>query len=154
MSGRTDSLVFPAPQRVAARVREVYFVRAVTLGLIKIGVANFAAQRVMSLQTHSPDRLELMGVLICDDHGTLETALHLRFADLRSHGEWFRPGRDLVDFIAEYALGHADAGKDKLIIEHYLHLKDRDLAQRLRVAAWREMQAGAAYPRCLNFTPD
>lgn len=35
--------------------REVYFVRAKTLGLIKIGVANTARERFVSLQTDSPD---------------------------------------------------------------------------------------------------
>lgn len=30
-----------------------------------------------------------------------ERRCHVAFAHLRDHGEWFRPGRDLIDFIVE-----------------------------------------------------
>lgn len=83
--------------------REVYFVRAQTLGLIKIGTANFAAERLAVLKTASPDALELLGVVFCDNYGSLEAELHSRFWASRSHGEWFRPTPDLIEYIAANA---------------------------------------------------
>lgn len=98
-----------APTRAVSRVREVYFVQAETLGLIKIGVTNDTARRLGSLQTFSPDRLKLLGLMICPARGSLEAWLHNRFADARSHGEWFNPTPALVEFIAAYALNEEDA---------------------------------------------
>lgn len=111
-------------ERKKSRVREVYFVRAITLGLIKIGVANHALIRVVSLQTHSPDKLEIMGVVMCDNYGFLERLLHGRFEHLRSHGEWFRPGDDLLTYIEENALDWRDAAEERRAMEDGLPIID------------------------------
>lgn len=79
--------------------REVYFIRAIIIGLIKIGTANFAAERFRVLKTASPDKLELLGVVLCRNYGSLEGELHMRFAEHRSHGEWYRPSSDLIEYI-------------------------------------------------------
>lgn len=79
--------------------RDVYFLAAEMCGLIKIGVANDVRARVRDLRATSPDWLELLGVMPCSNHGALEAELHIRFGDLRAHGEWFRPADRLVRFI-------------------------------------------------------
>jgi hypothetical protein len=77
-------------------MREIYFVQAERLGLIKIGQTRCAASRLKHLQTHSPDRLYLLGYAICERSGELEIELHHHFADLRSHGVWYRPESPLL----------------------------------------------------------
>jgi hypothetical protein len=91
----------PTGKRKTQANREVYFVQAETLGLIKIGVANQASRRFVSLQADSPDPLRLLGIMTCENHGALEFTLHLRFAHLRVRGEWFRPDPELLAFIEE-----------------------------------------------------
>lgn len=93
--------------RQTAPRREVYFVRAVTLGLIKIGVADDARARLRTLANQSPDRLAVLGVMICDRGGATEPDLHQRFARWRVHGEWFDPAPELLDFIEAHGFNPA-----------------------------------------------
>lgn len=98
-------------ERGRDRVREIYFVRAETMGFIKIGVTNDSARRLSSIQTFSPDRLVLMGVLVCPHWGETEAWVHNKFREHRVHGEWFRPAEELLAFIAEYALDAETAAR-------------------------------------------
>lgn len=84
----------------AARSQSVYFIRADHVGLIKIGIAQDVNQRLATLRTSSPVRLELLAV-IRDGGQALEARLHQRFAGARSHGEWFHPTPELLSYIAE-----------------------------------------------------
>lgn len=83
------------------RRERVYFIRAQTLGLIKIGVAGDLDKRLAGLQCGSPDKLEVIGTIVGENK--LERELHKRFAHLRQHGEWFSPGEDLLAYIREQA---------------------------------------------------
>lgn len=77
--------------------QSVYFIRAATLGLIKIGVAGGVSSRLAALQNMSPDRLE---VVACEGGGKQrERELHAIFSDARAHGEWFYPTDDLIFYI-------------------------------------------------------
>ena len=51
----------------------------------------------------SPDTLTVLGAVVCEKPDELERELHARFADHRSHGEWFRPSPELLDYVAEHA---------------------------------------------------
>ena len=82
----------------------VYFVRAKTLGLIKIGLTMNMNDRMKTLRVGSPDQLELVGAVMDRDADRLEGRLHARFADHRSHGEWFHPCPELLEVIALYPL--------------------------------------------------
>ena len=82
----------------------VYFVRAKTVGLIKIGIANLPRRRLNALQVGSPDKLEIIGLIRARDHADLERHLHSRFSRHRQHGEWFSPDPALVKFIDENAV--------------------------------------------------
>lgn len=77
----------------------VYFVEALSSGLIKIGVARDAQARLRTLQTGSPEKLSLVAVIRTHDASGLERALHAEFRSARSHGEWFHPVSGLLDFI-------------------------------------------------------
>lgn len=83
--------------------REVYFLQAVTLKLIKIGVADNAEKRCRDLAMSSPDRLAVLGVMICRQFGRTEGLLHERFKRRRRHGEWFEATPDLLDYIEAFA---------------------------------------------------
>ena len=86
----------------------VYFVVAAFVGLVKIGYAGRDPDdRLASLQTGSPVPLERLAPV----RGTreLEQELHKRFADLRTHGEWFQLGQPIKDFILYHGSPwHAD----------------------------------------------
>lgn len=65
----------------------VYLVRAGEHGPVKIGYAENVARRMIKMQADNHVRLILLRELT---GGKAEEAvLHLRFADLRLHGEWF-----------------------------------------------------------------
>lgn len=85
----------------ARAVREVYAVQAVTLGLVKIGVADDAVKRLRELRNFSPDRLNLLGLAKCSRFGLLERELHQRFAAQRRHGEWFEPTDEMLWYIQD-----------------------------------------------------
>jgi hypothetical protein len=75
----------------------VYFIQAGEGGPIKIGYSANPRDRMASLQTASSVRLKLLGVV--PGAGANEQALHERFGDLRTNGEWFLPSARLLGFI-------------------------------------------------------
>jgi hypothetical protein len=79
----------------------VYFLRAATTGLIKVGRAADVRDRMYRLQTGSSEALELMGQIPDTSGGLMERAIHRRFADDRVRGEWFNPSPGLLAYIRE-----------------------------------------------------
>lgn len=80
--------------------RWVYFVEAEGLGLIKIGLANCVRSRLACIAKICPVPLRLLTKVPTDKRGSLEKELHVRFAQHRAHGEWFRAEPDLRAYIA------------------------------------------------------
>ncbi len=74
----------------------VYFIRQVR-GPVKIGHARDVDQRLATIQTCSPQEVELLGVM--PGGGDMERCLHKLFAKLRIRGEWFRFTRTIERFI-------------------------------------------------------
>ena len=72
-----------------------YFLQAEDGGSIKIGHTTNVRQRLASLQIGSPKVLRLVGLL----NNNSEIELHKQFRKHRSHGEWFDPCDELLDFI-------------------------------------------------------
>lgn len=96
---RLRDLLPPQPKRQETDGRSVYFIQADN-GLIKIGVAGSPKDRLRTLRTMSPVALRL--VLVLPGRGAPgESELHARFAEHRSHGEWFRPAPELLNYIRE-----------------------------------------------------
>jgi hypothetical protein len=77
----------------------IYFVQADVGGPVKIGYTSAAsvAGRLAQMQCGSPFRLRAIATQPGSQQ--VERELHLRFAHLREHGEWFRPDPELVTFI-------------------------------------------------------
>ena len=71
----------------------VYFVRSGDS--IKIGSASDFKRRSSSLQTASPEPLNVLAIV----PGLDEYKIHQRFAHLRIRGEWFRAEPELLEFI-------------------------------------------------------
>ena len=78
----------------------VYFLQGVSGGCIKIGFTmNDPRKRMADLQTGSPVVLRIIHTV--DAPRSAERWAHERFSSSHSHGEWFRPTADLLDFIAQ-----------------------------------------------------
>ena len=83
----------PQPQR-----EYIYFI-ADEDGYIKIGHAGHPQARLKSLQTASRQELRLLATTpgaVAD-----EKALHAKFSDDHVRGEWFKPSRELCEYIQE-----------------------------------------------------
>lgn len=79
-----------APRRIpgCARPGHVYFIEALGLNRLKIGYSHNPKSRLSDLQVASPVKLALiLGITNGDDE--LERAIHQRFAEFRTAGEWF-----------------------------------------------------------------
>lgn len=70
---------------------EVYLIQSERLKLVKIGYSKSAKTRHRNMQTNSPDRLHLRGVMWSNDAPRLEALLHAKFRRARMHREWFKP---------------------------------------------------------------
>jgi hypothetical protein len=88
---------------VKARIpRRIYIIRAKLTGLLKIGMSIDPIVRIKNMRTGSPDQLELLLTFpVLDRKPSAEKRLHKLFAHHHSHGEWFRPHKDILRFITE-----------------------------------------------------
>lgn len=77
---------------------KVYFIQDHT-GAIKIGIAEYPALRLGSLQVAHPHPLKLLGV--CEGGRRLERELHEAFSHNRLSGEWYRPSEGLLRRIGD-----------------------------------------------------
>lgn len=77
--------------------RYVYFIEAVGLQKIKIGVSDDPKKRLEQLSVGSPVKLKLVGTIQGDNN--LEKELHSRFAYLNSDREWFHATKELTEYI-------------------------------------------------------
>jgi Meiotically up-regulated gene 113 len=88
----------PKPRRV--RIGSIYFL-ANGEGFIKIGFSADLKQRLSTLQVGSASEQRLLGTLVASDR--TEAELKHRFRRLHVRGEWHRPEKVLLDFIAAEA---------------------------------------------------
>lgn len=79
--------------------QDVYFLQCGTDGPIKIGIAADTITRVSVLQTACPWKIRILAKYVGGGRA-LESALHKRFARSNTHGEWFLPTPELLQFIA------------------------------------------------------
>ncbi len=80
----------------------IYFIQGRLTKLIKIGKAIDCEKRLIVLQGASPDKLDIIKQIYASDEA--ESFLHRCFKHLRSHGEWFNPAPDLLQFIENLPL--------------------------------------------------
>lgn len=87
----------------------VYFIQPTDGGLIKIGCAKSldnVKARFRGLQALCPVSLTLLGIIEETPGGDFHAVEHwtqYSFRHLTHHGEWFEPGKDLLDYIKENA---------------------------------------------------
>lgn len=65
--------------------------------LIKIGLTTNIKKRMAAISTMCSAPIELLGFI--DGNKNTEASLHQKFANIRSHGEWFNKTDDLINFI-------------------------------------------------------
>lgn len=90
-----------APRSASPDAKGVYCVRSgefVKIGKTIVGVGR----RLRGLQTGNPEAVELLGML--SDNPAHEAKFHQRFAEYRSHGEWFKIDGDLKEFLVRQRL--------------------------------------------------
>jgi hypothetical protein len=75
----------------------IYFVERPGDGHIKIGTTIRLSERLKQLMAEYGDGLVVLAIVEGDHRG--EYGLHRRFAHLRTVGEWFEPGDDLLGYI-------------------------------------------------------
>ena len=91
---------------------EVYFVRAEGLGLIKIGYARDALERLRTIGVCCPVEVTLLASMWVKDGKATEAQLHRRFKVDRVRGEWFRETPDLLAAIEEVRTAPVDNTRD------------------------------------------
>jgi hypothetical protein len=79
----------------------IYFVSPLTGGDVKIGTTARLSQRLANLRSQRKTGLRVLGVM--DGGREREAELHELFAHLRGHGEWFRPGDELLEYVRQNA---------------------------------------------------
>jgi len=75
----------------------IYFIQQGIDGPIKIGTTDDINKRIATLQTGSPHKLRLIGVIEGDQEK--ERQLHNFFSAYRLTGEWFAPDKMMFDYI-------------------------------------------------------
>ena len=76
----------------------VYFIiESPFTGKVKIGKSDSPQARLKTLQTGNPNKLEIHGVVPCDNAFGLETTLHNKYNSRRLNGEWFTMNKDEID---------------------------------------------------------
>lgn len=75
----------------------IYFLQPIGGGRIKIGTTIQLSYRLKQLASEFGDDLEVLAII--DGDRPEERQLHRKFAHLRTVGEWFEPGDDLLGFI-------------------------------------------------------
>jgi hypothetical protein len=83
----------------------IYFIQGKDTQKIKIGFSDNINNRIITLQSSSPDKLSLIG-FIPGGGRIMEKELHKRFKAHCSHGEWFFPSPILLKYIGEVAIGY------------------------------------------------
>lgn len=84
----TESLDTTKGTHLPAGLTHIYFVRAPSVGLVKIGQAWNLRRRFRNLCNSSPVPLQLAAYSL--EGAEVEAMLHKDFDPFRAHGEWFR----------------------------------------------------------------
>ena len=109
----------------------IYFIATPDRSRIKIGTTNQLTTRIKALRLEHGD---LVVLAVLDGSYDVEKGLHRRFSHLNVTNEWFKPGDDLLGFIA--AEGRSWNPKEDPDERTYVSVKmDADVLQEARIAA-------------------
>lgn len=94
----------PAIPKAPEDMEYVYFIQATDQSnLIKIGKSVLPCNRLATIQSSSPSKLKLVGLLM--GHIGLEAFFHELFTEYRHHYEWFEAGDRLVRLLKDAKTG-------------------------------------------------
>ncbi|KKL86416.1 hypothetical protein LCGC14_1944980 [marine sediment metagenome] len=82
----------------------IYFIEAIGVEKIKIGVTTNIEERLNTLKTGSPVELKLLGVIPGGQES--EKNIHDRLSAYRANGEWFFASTDVMEYIRKKLSGH------------------------------------------------
>lgn len=112
--------------------RYVYFLRAIGLGLVKIGSSVRPDRRLSDYSLWSPVPLALIA-MIEGDH-RLEARFHTLFKNDHSHAEWFRDSARMEAVIAAIRAGDFDIAALPTVVVQQISVSDAGREnRRLRV---------------------
>lgn len=83
----------------------VYFIKSGSH--YKIGISTAPDKRIKSLQTASPEPIEVIHLEFTDDYVGLENRLHRMYTDYRTQGEWFSFPEWMIDDVIAAMKGGA-----------------------------------------------
>ena len=85
----------------------IYFIQVENNGPIKIGfTANQINQRLQSLQTSSPNKLDILGCI--DGEIDREKLIHEKFKEYHIRNEWFIPAKEIIRYIISNSIEPTD----------------------------------------------
>lgn len=85
----------------------IYFIQAQSDKRIKIGKADDPTARLRQLRTGSSSKEPYIILAVLPGGSKRETELKNMFKEFRSHGEWFEPAPELIDFINKQTNGRS-----------------------------------------------
>ena len=88
-----------APEELNRGLSVVYFIQG-SSGLIRIGVTSNLHRRIHEAMVGNDRRVVLVGAI--SGTNVLKRKLHRSFSEYYSHGEWFHPVKELVDFFFSF----------------------------------------------------
>ena len=94
-----------ASERAAKVASVVYFIEAVSAGVVKIGTSTDVVGRLKTLKTGLAHPLRLVSVE--PGNARRERELHQQFAAHRKLGEWFAIDREIVEYVNAVRATHA-----------------------------------------------
>lgn len=80
--------------------KDVYFIRCLETGRIKIGMSDNVLSRFSQINATSPTNLEVMFVIEYGGEG-LERHFHEKFRECRYKLEWFTPNAEMLSMISD-----------------------------------------------------
>lgn len=97
----------------------VYALQCEETGNIKIGVAEDWRQRIKSIQSMSPTKLELVFCIVAESR-RFESYLHRKLSKFRIHGEWFTADKEVVELLNSYKVKFGEELKamEKSLLEN------------------------------------
>jgi hypothetical protein len=122
-------------------LRVIYFICRPDDHRIKIGTTVRLSERLKQLVAQCDADLDVIAVM--DGSFSEETGLHRRFAHLRTVGEWFEPGDDLIGFIV--AEGREWDGSDDIPKDDVSVKMDAGVVEDCRIAASFKRMSLAEY---------
>ena len=80
----------------------VYVITTQNLEFVKIGMTKSLKQRMNNIQSGCPFRLSLWLAIRTPNPKPIELYLHQRMNYCKTHGEWFSPNVNDLDFLADF----------------------------------------------------